>query len=132
MKLWHLIIFQKCLFLITKIKQGKKRLESKPEGVFTHYTALFPDCFIHQHLKMQTSPLGNQDCSREDGASGGVDTRCSRLETAAESRAVSQSVTLLRIELEVLHDLAEGLFVLDDPGRRENSSGFRAQFYHAN
>lgn len=42
----------------------------------------------------------------------------SRMETAEESRLVSApSVTLLRVKLEVLHDVTEGLFVLDDPGR---------------
>lgn len=38
------------------------------------------------------------------------------METTETSRIVSSpSVTLLRVKLEVLHDVTEGLFVLDDP-----------------
>lgn len=43
----------------------------------------------------------------------------SRMETTEKSRIVSSpSVTLLRVKLEVLHDVTEGLFVLDDPDDR--------------
>lgn len=77
---------------------------------------------------MQRSPLGNQDCSREGGAGGRVDTRCSRWKLRWR---VELSVTLLTVELEVLHDLAEGLFVLDDPGYGKHTNTdniFRAGF----
>lgn len=81
----------KMSFFHSKIKQDKG-LESQPAGVFTHYAAFSPDCLLHRHLQMQRSPLGNQDCSREGGASGGVDMRCTgrKLRWEAEP-SVSQS-----------------------------------------
>lgn len=64
---------------------------------------------------MLRSPQGKQDCSSEGGATGGV-VQESRMETAEKSWIVSSpSVTLLRVKLEVLHDVTEGLFVFDDP-----------------
>lgn len=91
----------KMSFFNYKNKTRKKKKESKPEGVFTHYTAFFPDCFIHQHLKMQRSPLGNQDCSGEGGVSGGVDTpdgNCGG-ESSSQSPSSESNLKSCRISL---------------------------------
>lgn len=79
---------------------------------------------LNRRAKIQRTPLGNHDCSVEGGASGRVDICRSKW---ILQRRVQQSVTLLGVELEVLHDLAEGLLILDDPGHGKQSSNFSFQ-----
>lgn len=43
----------KMSFFYYKNKTREKRLESKPEGVFTYYAVCFPDRFNPQHFQMK-------------------------------------------------------------------------------